>query len=197
MAGVPFRSALALRTRNDMSPMPRSRREVLVPAQALAALRRGLRVEAGPLAAAHALHAAGYAAGDSIFDMLSDSAGRPLTELSARRFWNYVSELLSRRGWGSLEHRDVPPALGLMASSDWAEAEATTEETQPSCHFTMGLLANLLGRVAGGAVSVLEVRCRACGDAECCFAFGSEAAIHALYGRLLDGQPFEEAAGAL
>lgn len=180
-----------------MQRTPGNRREVLVPAAALTALRRGLRAQAGALAAAHALHAAGYAAGDSLFEAFAGSVGRPVEELGARRFWAQLSQFLARRGWGSLRHHELSPALGMITSSDWAEAEFGAEERQPSCHFTMGLLANLLGRAAGDAVSVLEVRCRARGDEECCFAFGSEAAIHALYGRLLDGAALEEAVAAL
>lgn len=180
-----------------MNRLARSRRDLLLPAAALTALRRGLRAEAGPLVAAHALHAAGFVAGDSLFEGFAESLNRPVGELGARRFWAQLSEFLSRRGWGSLAHREVSPALGTVSSADGAEAEGAGEERQPSCHFTMGLLANLLGRAAGGAVSVLEVRCRGRGDAECCFAFGSEAAVHALYGKLLDGEVFEEAAAAV
>ncbi|MBI4540631.1 MAG: hypothetical protein HY704_14115 [Gemmatimonadetes bacterium] len=180
-----------------MNRFQRNRREVLLPAAALTALRHGLRAEAGPLVAAHALHAAGYAAGDSLFDLFAISLDRPVGELGARRFWLQLSDFLARRGWGSLAHREVGSALGTVTSSDWVEAESSGGEQQPSCHFTMGLLANLLGRGGGGEVSVLEVQCRARGDPECCFAFGSEAAVHALYGRLLDGAPFEEAASSL
>jgi hypothetical protein len=46
-------------------------------------------------------------------------------------------------------------------------------------------------------VAVLEVDCRARGADRCCFAFGSEVAIHDLYGHLLDGSDLDDALAAL
>ncbi|NIX42216.1 MAG: hypothetical protein GWN06_24335, partial [Gemmatimonadetes bacterium] len=54
-----------------------------------------------------------------------------------------------------------------------------------------------LTELAGGPIAVLEVSCRARGDDCCDFAFGSETAIHGLYGRLLQGENLQAALAAL
>ncbi len=48
--------------------------------------------------------------------------------------------------------------------------------------------------MADAPLGVLEVMCRARGDEECVFAFGSETRVHDLYGELLEGR---DLAGAL
>lgn len=173
-------------------------RELALPATSLTILRRSLRKEAGPLGATHALHAAGYATGESLLGLLEEHLGTDdPAGVENEAFWGGLGEFLRGRGWGSLEHERVHPALGLLSSRDWAEADPGADETQPSCPFTAGLLASVLGRVAGGPVAVLEVSCRSKGDEACRFAFGSEAAIHELYGFLLDNLTLEEALASL
>jgi len=169
-----------------------SPREVALPASALAAIRRSLRSEAGPLATIHALHAAGYDAGEVVHASFARVLGTPPEETSERRFWSCLEEFLARRGWGTLVHHAAHPGLGVLSSPDWAEAGQATE-SQPACAFTTGLLSHLLTRAAGGPVAVLEVSCRARGDDRCTFAFGSEATVHDLYGLLLDGADLDTA----
>lgn len=172
-------------------------REVALPAASLRLLRRSLREEAGPLGATHALHAAGYGVGEPLFRLLQDELGEGFAGMEEQTFWSALARLLAERGWGNLTHRKVHPGVGLLTSSDWAEADPEAGETQPSCPFATGLLAGLLGKAADGPVAVLEVACRSRGDEACSFAFGSEAAIHDLYGFLLDDLTFEEALASL
>lgn len=171
----------------------RTEREVAVPASALVELRQALRREAGPLATTHALHAAGFDAGTTMHGIFSAGAAAPLASLGEEAFWAALREFLARRGWGTLRHERVHPALGLMTSPDWAEANHEIAERQPSCAFTSGMLASILGKVAGGPIAVLEVQCRSKGDASCRFALGSETVVHELYGVLLEGIPLDEA----
>lgn len=177
----------------DSSPV----REMALPGNVLVTLRRSLRGEAGPLPTVHALHAAGYKAGEAMSVPLLHSLGDDPDSVGRKAFWTRFSQFWSRRGWGELEHRDVHSGIGLLVSSDWAEASEDTQESQPSCAFTAGLLASVLGRVAGGPLAVLEIRCRSRGDGECAFVFGSEAVVHDLYGTLLDGVAFDDALAAL
>lgn len=172
-------------------------REMALPATALVTLRRSLRTEAGPLPTVHALHAAGYRAGESMARIFLEGLARPLDELTVPAFWERFRTFWSRRGWGSLVHDDVHPSIGLLRSDDWAEAGEERVETQPSCAFTSGMLASILGEAAEGPVAVLEVRCRARGDDECVFAFGSETRVHDLYGRLLEGDDLKGVLDAL
>ncbi|MEX0980169.1 MAG: 4-vinyl reductase [Gemmatimonadota bacterium] len=174
-----------------MEHRERNEREVALPASALVELRRALRREAGPLATTHALHAAGFDAGSALHTMFAAGTSRPLATLSEEAFWDGLRDFLGRRGWGTLKHERVHPALGMMTSSDWAEAGHEVSERQPSCAFTSGMLASILGEVAGGPIAVLEVQCRSRGDDACRFAMGSETAVHELYGKLLDGAALE------
>ena len=126
-----------------------------------------------------------------------DAAGLTLTELDQETFWERIGTALARRGWGSVTHEAIHPGVGLLTSSDWAEALGGQDESQPSCSFSTGLLSGLLSGAAGGPIAVLEVTCRAKGDGRCSFAFGSAATVHDLYGLLLDGRPLESALSVL
>ena len=169
-------------------------KELALPGSALRILRRSLQSEVGPLPTIHALHSAGYRAGEDLAPELVDSARpRELTTLSESDFWALLEAFFLRRGWGRIEHRQPHPAVGLLAAYDWAEAEENDEEEHPTCAFTSGLLSSLLTNTAGAPVAVLELRCRSRGDDECQFAFGAEGVIHDLYGDLLEGSSFDEA----
>lgn len=176
-----------------------SRTEPKIPASSLVTLRRALAAEAGPDAAARALQAAGMAAGDAMFQRLLDDVGGPeaLRRLSYPAFVERLSRLLEREGWGTLAHEHVHTGVGALESARWGEADPEGEEARPSCFFSTGLLANLLGGAAGGELAVLEVECRSQGDARCRFAFGSEAALVSLYGSLASGLDFDSSLARL
>ncbi len=166
-------------------------RSVALPAPVLTHLRTSLRKEAGPLGATHALHAAGFAAGELIHDRFAAFSGSEPSTFMASEFWEVMSRYFAEEGWGSFSHERVHPGLAILRSSDWAESNPEGTETQPGCAFTSGMLAHLLGHFSDGAVAVLEVRCRSRGDDHCGFLFGSETAIHEVYGLLLDGLPLD------
>ena len=86
--------------------------------------------------------------------------------------------------------------MGVVSSSDWAES-SSGKENDSGCGVSSGLLSGLLSQLVGEAVAVLEVRCRSRGDDSCDFAFGSETAIHDLYGKMLDGADLDQALQAL
>ncbi len=168
----------------------RSNREVAFPARALLHLRKALREEVDPLAAIHALHAAGYGCGEDVFSQFS--RGADVAETADNSFWAGMSSFFQSRGWGRMTHSAPHPGIGILESPDWAEAE-DGDESQPACAFTAGMLSHFLSLAAGGGIAVLETACRARGDDACRFAFGSEDAIHGLYGHLLDGRTLPEA----
>jgi len=174
----------------------RAAREVALPAKGLSRLRRSLREEMGPLAAVHGLHAAGYGAGEDMFDAFTLSLEAPPTELPEAALWERLSRFFQQKGWGTLRHHALHSGVGVLESVDWAEAERDTE-SQPSCAFTTGLLSSFLTLVAGGPVAVLEVGCASRGDSACRFAFGSESAIHQLYAHLLEGAELDDALARL
>jgi uncharacterized protein len=165
--------------------------ELALPAAAFSAMRDALVATVGPEPAGDALRAAGHAAGDAFHEILS--AKGDLAGLPADRFWQRLGQLFASRGWGQLGYREAHPGVGALEAREWVEATPDGAAEQPACHFTTGLLANLLGRVAGADVAVLEVECRSRGDDRCRFLFGGADAVYAVYERLAAGESADAA----
>jgi predicted hydrocarbon binding protein len=177
--------------------MPRSGArapELAIPVASLSALRQALTAETGPDAAASALRAAGHAAGDAWYPQISSGEDGDISETT---FWRRLNQLFGSRGWGSLTHSAVHPGVGALDAGDWVEAQPEAGESRPSCFFTTGLLANLLGNVAGSDVAVMEVECRSAGAERCRFLFGSADALNALYDRVSSGDAVDTALSEL
>ncbi len=175
------------------SPTEAATTGAAVPASTLIHLHRALRKEVGALAAIHALHDAGYATGDHFFRELEQWWGEAPEGLQQDRFWKVLGEYFASKGWGDLSHESIHPGVGMLRARAWGESDPAASEAQPNCAFSSGLLTHILGRVAGGAVAVLETACRSRGDDECRFLFGSEPAIHEIYGLLLADESLEAA----
>lgn len=167
--------------------------EIALPAAALVALRESLIAEAGAEASANALRAAGYAAGDAFFRVLTAESTDDPAESPADQFWTRLSRLFASRAWGQLTYAELHPGVGSLTAGQWAEAGGESSADQPCCHITTGLLANLLGNIAGADVAVLEVECRGRGDQRCRFLFGGADAVYAVYERLNAGDRADEA----
>ena len=178
-----------------MGPTNSRPAELALPVASLAALRRALAGAVGADGAAHALQAAGHAAGDAFFRDLCRAPGRSapapgdedaeaLRALPEAAFWRRFAHLFASRGWGTLAQQQAHPGVGALRSSDWVESDAASAAVRPSCFFSTGLLANLLGHVAGQEIAVMEVECRSRGDAQCRFLFGTPATLDRLYHRL-------------
>ncbi len=178
--------------------MPRSGTrapELAFPVASLAALRQALTAEVGGNAAAQALRAAGHAAGDAWHAQLTNGADD--SNVSESTFWRRVNHLFSSRGWGALKHASVHPGVGALDAADWVEAQPEAGEMRPSCFFTTGMLANLLGHAAGAEIAVMEVECRSAGHARCRFLFGSAEALNELYSRVASGSAVDSALSEL
>ncbi|MGD8287464.1 MAG: 4-vinyl reductase [Gemmatimonadota bacterium] len=171
-------------------------REIAVPVSVFGSLRDELSKEAGTLPTVHALHSVGYQAGTAAAATLID-ASRNGDTMGQDAFWQRISDFFRDRGWGEIRHEPVHGAIGFLTSSDWAEANPEEVDPDASCFFSTGFLSGLLSALAEGPVAVLEIGCRTRGEKHCRFAFGSEAAIHRLYGQLLDGVGLAEALDAL
>jgi hypothetical protein len=176
-----------------MPPTSSRQQEIALPVAALAALRESLTDAIGAEVAAEALRAAGHAAGDAFFSILAgdDEAGAPA--VPAEVFWSRLARLFAARGWGQLSYEEVHPGVGALTARQWAESRSDLISDQPCCHVTTGLLANVLGSVAGREVAVLEVECRGRGDDRCRFLFGGAEAVYALYERISGGEQADEA----
>lgn len=172
-------------------------REIAVPVSVFAILRKELASEAGPLATIHALHAAGYAAGAAAGEVFRNDPDEDVSEVPEDEFWSRVATFFARRGWGSLTRSTEREAVGLLTSEDWIESAGVEISDDASCSFSTGFLSGLLTVLADGPVAVLEVTCRGRGEERCSFAFGSETAVHELYGQLLEGRDLDAALAAL
>ncbi|MEX2465905.1 MAG: 4-vinyl reductase [Gemmatimonadota bacterium] len=139
------------------------------------------------------LHHAGYAVGTEAAAGFAAGGDFDVSELTTSEFWGSVQRFFGRKGWGTLRHEAAHPGVGLLTSDDWVEASAEETDSEGSCSFSTGFLAGLLSELAKRPVAVLEVTCRTRGDDACRFAFGSEAVVHELYGRLLDGSDLARA----
>jgi len=187
-----------------MSPVNSRPPELALPVASLAALRRELAAAVGGDAAARALQSAGNAAGDAFYRALAHGLGSlgnadaeaaahdRLAELEQSVFWRRFAELFASRGWGHLSMTPLHPGVGALDASDWVEADPDAGATRPGCFFTTGLLAAVLGKIAGDEIAVLEAECRSQGDARCRFLFGSPAALDEVYSRLGEGQALDE-----
>jgi len=163
--------------------------ELALPAAAFTALRHTLIAELGAQRAAAVMRQAGHASGDALFHALAQPRGGvELAQLEASEFWKRLTQLFATRGWGSLQQTSPHEGIGSLASADWGEADPTAAARRPSCFFSTGLLANLLGQVADADVAVLEVECRSRGDHHCRFLFGSPDALDAVYSRVAAGE---------
>lgn len=167
--------------------------ELALPVAALAGLLDALNAQVGHEAAADALRTAGSAAGDAFFRILAGPDVDELRSLSAHRFWNRLATLFANRGWGHLRYAEAHPGVGSLEASDWVESRSEPEAEVPSCHFTTGLLANLLGHAAGTDIGVIEVECRSRGDRRCRFLFGGTDAVFAVYHRMAEGDAADTA----
>jgi len=168
-------------------------REIAVPVSLFDALRDQLEETAGTLQTVRALHQVGYEAGLRAAFALDEGVGGEALSMSSSGFWRHLSDFFSQRGWGTLKHVPVHDAVGVLKTSEWAESDTDGTSANGACSFSAGFLSGLFSQLAGGPIAVLEVSCRARGDDSCDFAFGSETAIHDLYGRLLDGADLESA----
>jgi predicted hydrocarbon binding protein len=175
--------------------------ELALPVASLAAMRQALTEDVGADAAARALRAAGYAAGDALYAALTQpfgdsDGGEKVGELPAAAFWRRLSQLFSTRGWGTLSHEPAHQGVGALESANWVEA-VPGNGSRPSCFFTTGLLANLLGRAAGSTIAVLEVECRSHGDERCRFMFGAPDSMNAAYNLIRSGETPDSLLNAL
>jgi hypothetical protein len=167
-------------------------RRLTLPAAALHALRAAvLATPDGELR----LRDAGFAAGGALFESFDEStrerAGVDAGALPLGDFLQALSASFAEQGWGAL-HVTADDAADTitLAGDDWAEAAAERDgaAAYPTCHFSTGMFAGFLARVAGRPLAVLEVRCRAAGAPRCEFIAGSPEVMDRLWEALMRGE---------
>lgn len=175
-------------------------RAVLFTPELLGALRATVEAERSVSATVDALRTAGFRAGESFHSLFEDGQGvakedTASAELPVELFWERFSRFWSAQGWGELHHRELHPGVSSLESADWVEAEIPSGVS--GCHITTGLFAELLRRVAGQEIAVLEGSCRGRGDQACSFLIGNAETLGALHGALRQGSTLESAIAEL
>lgn len=169
-------------------------RDIRIPVDSILSLRRSLTRQLGAQATAHALQEAGSAAGDAIHHRLA-RGGNDLGTTPRESFWTRLSDLFRELGWGTVEHQELHPGVGALVARDWFEVDP--DARRPSCPFTTGVLANLLGRVAGGEVAVLQVDGPDAAPGTARFLFGAGPVLESVYGGIREGRDLETALASL
>jgi predicted hydrocarbon binding protein len=150
-----------------------------------------------PDAAVTILQEAGYASGEGVYQALcgwlATHAGTDHPEeLDAANFGGALSDFFASSGWGHVSVVPVGGAALALDSSDWAEAEPGSAQ-MPMCFFTSGMLADVMGRVSGETVAVMEVECRSRGDSICRFLSASPTTLQEVYEKMTAGMSYAEA----
>jgi predicted hydrocarbon binding protein len=168
---------------------------VALPRQSLAALRSALIRDLGGNFATY-LQEAGYAGGEPVFGSFQAwlaSRGGSAEGVGFAEFQGLAAEFFRDTGWGSLEIGTLNDVVITLDSSDWAEADPSLNVGFPACYYSMGLLADFFGRIAGAPLACYEVECRSNGAARCRFLLGSAEVIGAIYQRISEGVGYEAA----
>ena len=170
-------------------------RFVQVPAGLISAMRRALADDRQPLEAVNLLRQVGYEVGEAVHQALSGhlaANGGDARALDAEAFWQGVSDYFEGVGWGRVEHRRLHPGVGALDLVDWIEAGS--DGGPAGCHLSTGFFTDLLGRVAGDGVVVMEVPAE---GGRSRLLFGSGETLGAVYQSLAGGASLDHAIAQL
>jgi hypothetical protein len=167
---------------------------VQVPAALIGSVRRALANDRQPLEAVNLLRQVGYELGEEVHAGLSRhlSGDGGAGEVDAERFWSGVSDYFAGIGWGRVEHRRLHPGVGALDLVDWIEAGS--DGGPAGCHLSTGFFTDLLGRVAGDGVVVMEVPAE---SGRSRLLFGSGDTLGAVYQSLASGASLDDAIARL
>jgi predicted hydrocarbon binding protein len=172
-----------------------TQRDIRIPADSIHALRRSLSTTLGAGAANRTLQEAGFAAGDALYERITREVAEDAGATPATSFWDRLASILRELGWGAMRHEEVHGGVGALVVTDWFEVDPGARRA--ACPFTTGVLANLLGRLAGEDVAVLQTDC-ADGQPGCArFLFGSAGVLDGVYAGLREGRDLDAALSML
>ncbi len=172
-------------------------RFVQVPAGLLPSLVRALAQGRTGIDAVTLLRQVGYETGEAVHEGILEHVsrahpGQDPTEMEPERFWEAASGFFEGMGWGSVRLAEPHPAVGALELDGWFE-QGTDEGVPPGCHLTTGLFADLLRRLAGGDVAVMEVET----GPRPRLLIGSQETLGRIYGEMVNGTPWAQAVARL
>lgn len=168
---------------------------VALPRQSIAALRAALIRDLGGGYATY-LQEAGYAGGEAVHASFREwlaARGHDADAVDFAGFQPLAAEFFRDTGWGSLDIGTLHDVVITLDSADWTEADPTLNIGFPACYYSMGMLADFFGRIAGSTMACYEVECRSNGAPRCRFLLGSAEVIGAVYQRMTEGVGYEAA----
>lgn len=171
-------------------------RFVQVPAELFSSVRRALVRDREPLEAVTLLREVGFELGSAVDSGLrqhvAGGTGADPYALDPERFWESASGYFEGLGWGRLEHQRVHPGVGAIDLVEWIENGA--DGGPQGSHISTGIFTDLLGRIAGGAVVVMEVPVDA---GRTRLLFGAGETLGAVYQSLSGGASLDQALASL
>ncbi|MEY4609456.1 MAG: hypothetical protein RL625_1673 [Gemmatimonadota bacterium] len=167
-----------------------------VPHTSLRALRSALVRDLGD-GFATVLQEAGFAGGAAILEAFAGWCGRhglaAPAALPIETFHLALTRFLAEAGWGRITVTPLGEAVLAIDAEAWAEADPDAPMPYPSCYYTAGMFADLLGRVADAPVGCMEVACRSSGGDQCRFLVGNPEIMAHVYQRITEGAGYQAA----
>lgn len=147
------------------------------------------------------LREAGFAAGEGVYHALVEYATKHFhttdpSGIDRRHLGELLSGFLLESGWGSCAIEPLAEGVIAVDAAEWAESEPG-DSTYPSCHISTGILADLLSRLGGVPLAVMEVECRSKGDLRCRFLVGGADTLNAIYELMTQGTGYSNAVASL
>jgi hypothetical protein len=163
------------------------------PAELLTSVRTALTNDRPPMEAVNLLRQVGFELGGAVDEALrahvSEASGGAAPEsISADEFWRKAADFFHEMGWGRVEHHRLHRGVGGLDLLNWVESGAGGGP--PGAHISTGLFTDLLGRLAGGPVVVMEVPG---GVGWTRLLFGSGETMGAVYQSISGGASLDEA----
>lgn len=167
--------------------------------QALTTLARTLFTDAPDHAPTY-LQGVGYAAGETLDGAFRDWLHRRRgvadpAQLAASALGTTLSTFLVEAGWGGVTLERLSDAVLAIDAADAPEVDVAAGYAAPCCYVMAGMLADLLTRVGGATVSVMEVECRSAGAEQCRFLVGAPETLQSVYEYVEQGGEYREAVG--
>lgn len=168
---------------------------IRLPTSALRALPQSLALTLSPSDCIALLRQVGSASAEQFLAELNQQEGTNgnAADQAAEQLWEQLSALFADMGWGTLRHQHLHAGVGVLQSDNWTEGRTDTAAAAPGCHLSTGVLAEVLSRLAGEDIAVMEVECRSRGNDGCTFLFGSGNALGQVYEALREGTPYPQA----
>lgn len=167
-----------------------------IPRASLSTLRSSLMRDLGA-GFATVLQEAGYAGGETILAGMrewcaTNGLGSPET-LAYAQFQQVAARFFAETGWGNVTLEPIGDTAIAIDAPDWAESDPAAQMPYPGCYYTVGVLADVFGRVADGPLQCLEVECRSAVSERCRFLLASPEVIGHVYQRITEGVAYDAA----